>query len=174
LAIGSVPVTIATLAVLAQFDLQGATAQHVITHTLGAVLMVAAAFLILGRKIRERYGDRLHALERRKARLLTVFLGMVMGALVTTTSVGAGAIGVTVLLLLHPKMPAGRIVGSDIAHAVPLTLLAGAGHWYLGSINWRLLSTLFIGSYLATRARDAVVRAVLASVLVIVGMKLLG
>jgi uncharacterized membrane protein YfcA len=145
LAIGSVPVTIATLAVLAQFDLQGATAQHVITHTLGAVLMVAAAFLILGRKIRERYGDRLHALERRKARLLTVFLGMVMGALVTTTSVGAGAIGVTVLLLLHPKMPAGRIVGSDIAHAVPLTLLAGAGHWYLGSINWRLLSTLLIG-----------------------------
>jgi uncharacterized membrane protein YfcA len=182
LAIGSVPVTIATLAVLAQFDLQGATAQHVITHTLGAVLMVAAAFLILGRKIRERYGDRLHALERRKARLLTVFLGMVMGVLVTTTSVGAGAIGVTVLLLLHPKMPAGRIVGSDIAHAVPLTLLAGAGHWYLGSINWGLLSTLLIGSvpgiiigsYLATRARDAVVRAVLASVLVIVGVRLLG
>jgi uncharacterized membrane protein YfcA len=107
---------------------------------------------------------------------------MVMGVLVTTTSVGAGAIGVTVLLLLHPKMPAGRIVGSDIAHAVPLTLLAGAGHWYLGSINWGLLSTLLIGSvpgiiigsYLATRARDAVVRAVLASVLVIVGVRLLG
>jgi uncharacterized membrane protein YfcA len=86
------------------------------------------------------------------------------------------------LLLLHPKMPAGRIVGSDIAHAVPLTLLAGAGHWYLGSINWGLLSTLLIGSvpgiiigsYLATRARDAVVRAVLASVLVIVGVRLLG
>jgi uncharacterized membrane protein YfcA len=181
LAIGSVPVTIATLAVLSQFDLQGATAQHIITNTLGAVLTVTAAFLILGRKVRERYGHRLHALERRKA-LLTVFLGVVMGVLVTTTSLGAGAIGVTVLLLLHPKMPVGRVVGSDIAHAVPLTLLAGAGHWYLGSINWGLLSTLLIGSvpgviigsYLATRARDAVVRVVLASVLVIAGVRLLG
>jgi uncharacterized membrane protein YfcA len=182
LAIGSVPVTIATLAVLSQFDLQGATAQHIITNTLGAVLTITAAFLILGRKVRERYGHRLDALERRKARLLTVFLGAVMGVLVPTTSLGAGAIGVTVLLALHPKMPVGRVVGSDIAHAVPLTLLAGAGHWYLGSINWELLSTLLIGSvpgiiigsYLATKARDAVVRVVLASVLVIVGVRLLG
>jgi uncharacterized membrane protein YfcA len=79
-------------------------------------------------------------------------------------------------------MPVGRVVGSDIAHAVPLTLLAGAGHWYLGSINWDLLSTLLIGSvpgiilgsYLATRARDSVVRFALASVLVVVGVRLLG
>jgi uncharacterized protein len=79
-------------------------------------------------------------------------------------------------------MPAGRVVGSDIAHAVPLTLLAGAGHWYLGSIDWSLLGNLLIGSlpgvvfgsYLATRARDAVVRIALASVLVIVGVRLLG
>jgi uncharacterized membrane protein YfcA len=83
-----------------------------------------------------------------------------MGVLVTTTSPGAGAIGATALLLLHPKMPVGRVVGSDIAHAVPLTLLAGAGHWYLGSTKWGLLSTLLIGcvpgviigSYLANRA----------------------
>ncbi|HEY2531789.1 MAG TPA: sulfite exporter TauE/SafE family protein [Xanthobacteraceae bacterium] len=182
LAIGSVPATIATLAVLSQFDLQGVAAQHVITFTLGAVLIVTAAFLILGRNIRERYADRLHALERRKICLLTVLLGVVIGILVTTTSVGAGAIGVTVLLLLHPKMPVGRVVGSDIAHAVPLTLLAGAGHWYLGSINWALLSTLLIGSvpgiiigsYLATRARDALVRVALASVLLVVGVRLLG
>ena len=126
--------------------------------------------------------ERLNELDRCKARLLTILLGAVMGVLVTTTSVGAGAIGVTVLLLLHPKMPVGRVVGSDIAHAVPLTLLAGAGHWYLGSINWALLSTLLIGSvpgiilgsYLATRARDAVVRVALASVLVVVGARLLG
>ena len=65
-------------------------------------------------------------LDARKVRLLTILLGLVMGVLVTATSVGAGAIGVTVLLMLHPKMPVARIVGSDIAHAVPLTLLAGA------------------------------------------------
>jgi uncharacterized membrane protein YfcA len=88
---------------------------------------------------------------------------------------------VTVLLLLHPKMPAGRVVGSDIAHGVPLTLLAGAGHWYLGSVDWSLLGNLLIGSlpgivvgsYFATRARDGVVRAALASILVIVGVRLL-
>ena len=78
-------------------------------------------------------------------------------------------------------MPVGRVVGSDIAHAVPLTLLAGAGHWYLGSINWGLLATLLIGSlpgivagsYLATRAREATVRVALASVLVVVAVRLL-
>ena len=181
LAMGSVPAAIVTLAVLAQFDLHSASAQHVITFALGAVLIVTAALLVLGRHIRDRYADRMHALDPLKARLLTVSLGLVTGVLVTVTSVGAGAIGVTVLLLLHPKTPVGRIVGSDIAHAVPLTLLAGAGHWYLGSINWGLLSTLLIGSlpgivvgsYLATRARDGVVRVMLASVLVIVGARLL-
>lgn len=182
LAIGSVPVTIATILVLSRFDLQSASAQHGITLTLGAVLMVTAAFLILGRNIRERYADRLQSLDHSKVRLLTVILGLVMGVLVTTTSVGAGAIGVTVLLLLHPKMSAGRVVGSDIAHAVPLTLLAGSGHWYLGSINWGLLSSLLVGSvpgiifgsYLAARARDAVVRIALAGVLLIVGLRLIG
>lgn len=182
LAIGSVPATIATVAVLSQFNLQSAAAEHAITLTLGAMLMVTAAFLILGRNIRDRYADRLQLLDRRKIGLLTILLGLAMGILVTTTSVGAGAIGVAVLLLLHPKMPASHVVGSDIAHAVPLTLLAGAGHWYLGSINWALLSTLLIGSLpgivlgslVATRAGEALVRIALASVLIVVGVRLLG
>jgi uncharacterized protein len=182
LAIGSVPATIATLIILSRFDLKGAAAQHVITVTLGAVLLVTALFLIAGRRIRARYADRLNRLDPRIADFLTIGLGLIMGALVTTTSVGAGAIGVTVLLLLHPKMPASRIVGSDIAHGVPLTLLAGAGHWYLASIDWSLLANLMIGSlpgivfgsYLATRAGDVVVRTALASILVIVGVRLLG
>lgn len=183
LSLGSIPATIATIVVLSQFDLKNAASQHIITLLLGTTLLATAAFLIAGRSIRERYAadrpDRLHA---RKAAFLTVALGLVMGVLVTATSVGAGAIGVTVLLLLHPKMPPGRVVGSDIAHAVPLTLLAGVGHWYLGSVNWTLLLTLLIGSlpgivagsYLATRAHDAVIRIALASVLVIVGVRLLG
>jgi uncharacterized protein len=182
LAIGSMPATIATIVVLSQFDLQSALAQRVISLTLGAVLVVTAVFLILGRNIRDRYADRLRSLDLRQTRLLTILLGLVVGVLVTTTSVGAGAIGVTILLLLHPKMPAGRVVGSDIAHAVPLTLLAGAGHWYLGSINWALLSMLLIGSLpgivfgslVATRASDALVRVALASVLIVVGIRLLG
>ena len=91
LAIGSVPATIATLFVLSQFDLEGATAQRALTVTLGAVLLVTASFLLAGRKIRERYAGRLDGLDPRNARLLTVALGLAMGALVTATSVGDGA-----------------------------------------------------------------------------------
>jgi len=182
LAVGSVPATIATLILLSWFDLESVAAQHIITLTLGLVLLVTALFLLGGRSVHQRYGHRLSALNPRIAGILTVVLGLVMGVLVTATSVGAGAIGVTVLLILHPKMPAGRVVGSDIAHAVPLTFLAGAGHWLLGSIDWNLLTTLLmgsmpgivLGSYLATRAWDGVVRIALASVLVIVGVRLLG
>ncbi len=182
LAIGSVPATVASLAILSLFDLGDAAAQHAVTLTLGGVLLLTAFFLIAGKSVRERYADRLKDLNGRTVSAATIVLGLVMGVLVTTTSVGAGAIGVTVLLFLHPKMPAGRVVGSDIAHAVPLTLLAGAGHWYLGTIDWRLLATLLIGSlpgiivgsYLSSRARDAVVRVALAGVLVIVGIRLVG
>ncbi|HTE77934.1 MAG TPA: sulfite exporter TauE/SafE family protein [Xanthobacteraceae bacterium] len=182
LAVGSVPATIAALLLLSWFDLRGVTAQHIITLTLGSVLLVTALFLVAGRSVGKRYADRLNGLNPRTVGLFTILLGLVMGVLVTTTSVGAGAIGVTVLLLLHPKMPTGRVVGSDIAHAVPLTLLAGAGHWYLGSVDWSLLATLLIGSlpgivagsYLATRAREAIIRVALASVLMIVGVRLLG
>ena len=182
LGIGSVPATIVTLVLLSRFDLKSVMAQHVITVTLGSVLLVTALFLIAGGSIRTRYADRLNALDPHTTRLFTIALGLIMGVLVTTTSVGAGAIGVTVLLMLHPKMPPGRIVGSDIAHGVPLTLLAGAGHWYLGSIDWSLLGNLLIGSvpgivlgsYLATRARDTVVRTTLAAIIVIVGVRLLG
>jgi uncharacterized membrane protein YfcA len=182
LAAGSIPATVVTIILLSWFDLKGIAGQHAITLTLGSVLLITAIFLIAGRNLRQRYGEQLSALDRRTSQTLTVALGLVMGVLVTVTSVGAGAIGVTVLLILHPKMPAGRVVGSDIAHAVPLTLLAGAGHWWLGSIDWHLLGTLLfgslpgivLGSYLATRARDAVVRVALASVLVVVGVRLIG
>jgi uncharacterized protein len=182
LAIGSVPATIASVIVLSHFDLKTDAAQHVAAVILGIALLMTALFLITGKQIRERFGDRLMRLDRRSIALFTVVLGLIMGVLVTTTSVGAGAIGVTVLLILHPKMPAARVVGSDIAHAVPLTFLAGAGHWYLGSIDWGLLGNLLIGSlpgivlgsYLATRARDVLVRAALAGVLLIVGVRLIG
>jgi uncharacterized membrane protein YfcA len=181
LAIGSVPATITTLLVLSHFDLKGATTQHVIAIALGCVLLVTALFLIAGRRIRERYANSLLRLDQRTAGLFTIVLGFTMGVLVTATSIGAGAIGVTILLILNPKMAPGRIVGSDIAHAVPLTLFAGAGHWYLGSVDWSLLGNLLIGSipgivlgsYLATRARHAVVRVTLAGVLVIIGVRLL-
>ncbi len=111
---------------------------------------------------------------------LTTALGAVLGVLVSISSVGAGAIGVTVLLMLYPKMPTVRIVGSDIAHAVPLTLVAGAGHWWLGSVDWALLVSLLlgsipgimIGSHFASRVPDRVLRPLMAGTLAIIGGRL--
>jgi uncharacterized membrane protein YfcA len=76
----------------------------------------------------------------------TVLFGVALGLLVTLTSVGAGAIGVTVLATLYPMLPAKRLVGSDITHAMPLTLLAGLGHLGLGNVDASLLLTLLCGS----------------------------
>src|SRR6266478_5089520 len=100
----------------------------------------------------------------RATAVFTTAVGAVLGVLVSISSVGAGAIGVTALILLYPKLPTARIVGSDIAHAVPLTLVAGLGHWFLGSIDWALLGSLLLGSlpgivvgtHVATRVPDAV------------------
>ena len=181
LATGSVPSTIITVIILSHVDLGGAGAQHCVTLTLGTVLLATAIFLITGKSVRERYAGYLNTLTGTTVRMLTIALGLVMGVLVTTTSVGAGAIGVTVLLSLYPKTPAARVVGSDIAHAVPLTLLAGIGHLILGSINWTVLAMLVVGSlpgvvlgsYTVTRAREVLVRVALAGVLFIVGVRLL-
>jgi len=109
-------------------------------------------------------------------RRLTILTGVVLGVLVSLSSVGAGAIGVTALVFLYPKMESRRIVGSDIAHAVPLTLVAGIGHSFLGAINWHILGSLLVGSIpsivimsiVSARASDTAVRVALALVLVVV------
>ncbi len=106
---------------------------------------------------------------------------MILGVLVSISSVGAGALGVTALFFLYPALPAHRIVGSDIAHAVPLTLVAGLGHWWLGSINWALLGSLligslpgiWIGSHISAKVPEKVLRPILAGMLVLIGTKLI-
>lgn len=170
LAAGSVPATVVVLAGLSLVDLDAVAVRHLLNLALGIVLLITSAFLLLSRQLHERYAKRVDRLSDRSVRNLTVLLGVVMGALVTLTSVGAGAIGVTVLLFLYPKIPIARVVGSDIAHAVPLTLVAGVGHWYLGSVNWALLwprlvgslPGIIVGSRLAGRIRDGATRTALA------------
>jgi uncharacterized membrane protein YfcA len=111
---------------------------------------------------------------------LTIFVGGVLGTIVSLSSVGAGAIGVTCLLLLYPRLPAVKIVGSDIAHAVPLTLVAGIGHWLLGSVDFQVFGLLIlgsvpgilIGSYAAVRLPEPALRVVLAAALLVVAAKL--
>src|SRR5690606_3169924 len=120
--------------------------------------------------------------EHRNVMVPTVLLGGLIGAAVTVSSVGAGAIGVTALLMLYPHLPMSRIVGSDIAHAVPLTLVGGFGHWAIGDVDPILLGNLLIGSfpgviigsYMSSRATDKWLRPALAAVLIVSGLRLLG
>jgi uncharacterized protein len=180
LACGSVPLTIVTLALLGHIDINSIAARNLISVVLTVALLITAATLVFRDKIVARYATRIGALQAKQVAIYTVALGAGLGVLVSISSVGAGAIGVTALLLLYPRMPTARIVGSDIAHAVPLTLAAGIGHWFLGSINAQVLISLLIGSipgiligsYAAVRIPETVLRFVLAAVLVVVATKL--
>ena len=106
-----------------------------ISSVLAFALLLTALTLIFRERIVARYAPRLSTLPPKRIAALTVIVGGLLGVLVSISSVGAGAIGVTAVVLLYPKLPTARIVGSDIVHAVPLTLVAGIGHWFLGSID---------------------------------------
>ena len=181
LAAGSVPATALTLLALSYLDMRGQAARGLITTVLGFALFATAAALIFRRRLLAIFTAHIGALDPRRTAALTVAVGAVLGVMVSISSVGAGAIGVTALLLLYPQLPTVRIVGSDIAHAVPLTLVAGIGHWMLGGIDWPLLAALLVGSlpgivlgsYVSTRVPDAVLRITLAITLSVVGGRLL-
>jgi uncharacterized membrane protein YfcA len=180
LAMGSVPTTVITIIALGRIGINSAAAHDLITVVLTIALFITAATLVFRERIVARYATRLGALQPKQIASLTIIVGAVLGVLVSITSVGAGAIGVTALVLLYPKLPTARIVGSDIAHAVPLTLVAGIGHWFLGSINVDVLISLLagsipgilIGSYAAVRIPEMALRLVLAGTLVVVATKL--
>jgi uncharacterized protein len=180
MALGSIPATLATVVLLYGLHLHGDAASKLISTVLGFALLLTAATLLFRKQIFEFAASRAVTPGPRATFILTVALGAALGALITLSSVGAGAIGVTVLIFLYPKMPVARIVGSDIAHAVPLTLIAGAGHWLLGSVNVGLLVALLvgsipgiiIGSQLTAKLPERYLRPILAATLLLVGAKL--
>src|SRR5947199_9088102 len=124
-------------------------------------------------------GHHMHVMDDRRHRAWTVSLGIALGILVSITSVGAGALGTTALLILYPRLPVARIAASDIAHAVPLTLIAGIGHWLMGSVDFILMLALLagsipgiiLGSIVAGRSSDSVLRPVLAMTLLVVATR---
>jgi hypothetical protein len=180
LAMGSVPMTAFTLFMLAQLGIHGAAANKLITMVLGGALLATAAVLILRKPIVRYYGEHVGKLDPPRTRRYTILTGALLGVLVSISSVGAGAIGVTALILLYPQLPIVRVVGSDIAHAVPLTLVAGVGHWWLGSVDWMLLGSLLVGSLpgivlgslASIRVPEIVLRVTLACVLIVVVARL--
>jgi uncharacterized membrane protein YfcA len=152
-----------------------------LTFALGIALLLTAVSVAY-KKVWNRVGLRLERwLPERRRDALTVASGVLLGVLVSLSSIGAGAIGATLLLLLYPRMQAHRIVGTDIAHAVPLTLVAGIGHATLGNVEWALLAALLIGSLPGiwlgaklTRAMpEGLVRGILCVSLVGAGIKVL-
>jgi uncharacterized membrane protein YfcA len=145
---GSLPAAAATLAVLALLQ-QRAPALDIglaLRPALGLALLLTALAVAL-RARWQALGQRLapHLTPAKRARL-TVASGVLLGVLVTLSSVGAGALGAMVLMLLHPQLHTRQVVGTDIAHAVPLTLLAGIGHAWMGHVDWPLLGALLLGS----------------------------
>jgi uncharacterized protein len=181
LACGSIPASALTLLVLWKLDLRSDSERNLVNLVLCFALMLTATSLIFRKSIMERYRRRLEQIDERTTAIATVATGIVLGVLVSISSVGAGAVGVTVLLLLYPRLPMATIVGSDIAHAVPLTFVAGAGHWMLGSVDWHLMGVLLLGSlpgiilgsYSATRVPETVLRLTLACVLFVVAGRIM-
>jgi uncharacterized membrane protein YfcA len=142
---GSVPASIATIAWMHWVGLSK-TGMATLTWSLGVALLLTAV-TVAYRKAWHAVGLKLEGwLPARRRLVATVLSGIALGVLVSLSSVGAGAIGATLILLLYPRLPAQRLVGTDIAHAVPLTLVAGIGHASLGHVDWQLLMALLIGS----------------------------
>jgi uncharacterized membrane protein YfcA len=176
LATGSVPMTVLTVALLYWLGIESKATQVLITKVLGFALLITAISLFARKSLMRLYDQRIGELDPSLIAPLTVLVGAVLGVLVTISSVGAGAIGVAALVFLYPKMRAQLIVGSDIAHAVPLTLLAGIGHSILGTIDFHILGSLLVGSVPAivatsiasARTSDSIVRVALAIVLLLV------
>ena len=182
---GSIPASLLTLYVLHTVGPANPAVQRVMTTTLGVALLLTAAATLF-KAVRGKQAPRTLAAgqmaQATQARhwTLPMLFGALIGTLVTLTSVGAGAIGVTLLLILYPLLPLPRIVGADIAYAVPLTLVAGMGHASLGSVDWPLLAKLlagslpgiWVGSHLMAKTPERLIRSILSLLLAYAGTKL--
>jgi hypothetical protein len=182
LALGSVPAALATTGALSLLPPAGPQAHAVVSIALGTMLVVTA-FALVFRKPLAGWASR----RRERApipssvRIRTIALGALLGTAVTLSSVGAGALGVTALMLLFPALAASRVVGTDIAHAVPLTLVAGLGHAALGHVDGAMLASLLagslpgilVGSQWTARLPEPALRGSIAAALLLAGGKLI-
>ncbi len=178
LASGSIPASLAVLYLLEHIQVERAF----ITAVIGiASILTGAAMFYYDHLQRQDSASR-----ESKPDLIgpwrtpvTVATGAGVGVLVTLSSVGAGAIGTIALLFLYPRLATVRIVGTDLAHAVPLTALAGLGYWHMGNVNFALLTALlvgslpgiYMGSHISAKVPDKVLRPILASLLLGIGLK---
>ncbi|MCQ8104118.1 sulfite exporter TauE/SafE family protein [Methylomonas sp. SURF-2] len=191
LALGSLPSAGITLYVLKNLLAVGKEITGMITFTLGIALLLTA-FALLVRSVLLRLSAKQSVIDDehsssdnsgrfspRWEKVATVATGMVLGVLVTLSSVGAGALGTVALLFLYPRMSTLKVVGTDLAHAIPLTAVAGLGHMSLGNFDLELLGSLllgsvpgiWVGSHLSARIPEYFLRPVLATLLLVIGVK---
>ena len=183
LALGSLPASAATLLIMHRIGFNSAGMNSFIKTMLGYALIFTALAIIFKTKLLEfshRNDIWIARMSQREQAVATWITGIVLGAIVTITSIGAGAVGTVALFLLYPLLPTTKLVGTEIAHAVPLTLLAGLGHAGFGNLDLQLLGNLllgslpgiYIGSHLSSNVADHYLRPALAVMLVVVGSKL--
>ena len=183
LSVGSIPTTCLTIFLLKSMIASGIDYERVITATLSFALILTSLVLLFKTQIQKlSQNERLSGiktLHKQMREPLTIFSGALIGFLVTLSSVGAGALGAAILFFLYPRMRAISIVGTDLAHAVPITAIAGLGHAHLGTVDYMLLGSLLIGSIpgiylgsnLGSYLPERIMRPVLASMLLMIGIR---
>ena len=182
--IGSIPASLCSILIIKQLDSAGINYDDLIMTTLSIALILTGVFLLgrnqLNKLSKDENSAYIKALHRKFRKPITIFAGVLIGVLVTITSVGAGVIGAAFLFFLYPKYKAIKIVATDIAHAVPITAIAGIGHAHIGTVDYILLGNLIIGSlpgiYLGSKfgtfLPDKVMRPILACMLLAIGIRL--
>jgi uncharacterized protein len=187
LCLGSLPAALTVIYLLETCFKKDEALTTTITFTLGVALIFTSVALFLRGRLLKRHLTDQTAIERKTHQerfgklqpYLTVTTGVLLGILVTLSSVGAGALGTVALLFLYPRLATVRVVGTDLAHAIPLTAVAGLGHLHMGNVDLQLLGSLligsipgiYLGSLLSARIPEAVLRPILATLLMIIGMK---
>ncbi|MCK9200156.1 MAG: sulfite exporter TauE/SafE family protein [Gallionella sp.] len=183
LSMGSFPAALITIALLKYLALDEKTLRGLVTSVLSVALLATATVLLLKdqiKKLARRRDGSVYELHHRYLPGATIATGVIVGALVTISSIGAGVLGTVALLFLYPRMSPVKVVGTDIVHAVPLTAVAGMGHMALGTVDFVLLGSLllgslpgiYIGSHLSAKVPEKVLRPILATMLLIIGLKM--
>ena len=184
LATGSIPASLISILIIKYLDKTGVNYDNLIMITLSIALILTAVFLLTRNQIHrlsmnEKF-DAIKALHLKFCKPVTIFAGVLIGILVTLSSVGAGVIGAAFLFFLYPKLKTIQIVATDLAHAIPITAIAGLGHAHIGTVDYPLLVSLiigsipgiYLGSHFGTFLPDKIMRPVLASMLLIIGVRL--
>lgn len=182
LCIGALPAAIVATLALKSFGTLSPEIGQIIRYSIaGSVLLTVVALIFKGRMLAWINAHPEKQLQGNKLAAATIIAGAVLGVLVTVSSIGAGAIGATLLVMLYPRMTSAEVAGTDIAYAVPLTAIAALGHWWLGSIHWELLASLLVGSlpgitlgsWVARSVPEKFLRVLLAMTLTGVAIKLI-